>query len=276
MWVWVLVGVLALLSVVAAVVMARTGGPSSLSSDTSVDVSGPGARVEAVGAGAKVDRSVRIRDSMAPVVIAEAGANVSFTSLEAQPAPAQREGQILVGDLPGAPPALVARDAYLEQLRAVQLDEMLPRDRGDRYPDSVARAVLLSVEAATDGDGAGLSRRVLDTIALLATDGVARDVIAEILGRGKGQAALDPTLARLIETSLVVWAADRETVVMHRLVARAIRDQLEHSGEPALRIATTADGLRPMLGEGAGAQQHGARQVRGRTKAIPLYTAASR
>lgn len=46
-----------------------------------------------------------------PVVVAQSGATVRIESAEPSPPPAQRGGQIVVGELPGAPPAFVERDA---------------------------------------------------------------------------------------------------------------------------------------------------------------------
>jgi len=69
----------------------------------------------ASGAGATVDASsITVRDTSGPVVIAE---TVTFQSLAAQPAPEQGKGQLVVGELPGAPPAFVSRDA-VERLTA--------------------------------------------------------------------------------------------------------------------------------------------------------------
>ena len=146
---------------------------------------------------------------------------------------------------------------YLDRLRSLPLEEMLPADRGDSYPHGVAAAVLLSVEAVREDDPDGLAGGVLSSMALLAGEGVARGMLAQIIGVTEGQLQrLDNTLAGLVATSLVVWTKDRGGVVMHRLVARAIRDRFEHAGELAERLADVANGLQPLLVSEESAWEH--------------------
>ena len=440
-WVWAAVAVLGVASVWLAIIAWRHSG-SSLEAGTGdrvqVQHAGP-VHVEAIGRGARVDRS--IRGSQGPVVIAEAGASVTFQSEDARPSPSAGIGQVVVGELPGAPPALVTRavlerlaaafeagdrvatvsalsggrgagktqvaaqyarqaiadgvelvawvsggdhdrllrglaeaahrmgvadpegdseksahrlrDAlaartapavlvidnasdprdirryipttgatrviltstelafgslgtmidvgvfdraqsraylaqrtgltdgegasdlaeelgdlplalaqaatviklrrlsyqdYLRRLRSLTLDEMLPADRGDPYPHGVARAIMLAIEATQAGDATGLTGRVLGAAAVLSADGVGRDVLAHVVG---GQAAsftgLDETVGRLVEGSLLVWAHGTDAVVMHRLVARAIRDHLHRTGDLPRTLAAAGDNLRPLL-----------------------------
>ena len=121
---------------------------------------------------------------------------------------------------------------YLDRLRSLPLEEMLPADRGDSYPHGVAAAVLLSVQAVHEDDPDGIAGRVLSSMALLAGEGVARGMLAQIIEVTEAQLQrLDNTLAGLVATSLVVWTKDREGVVMHRLVARAIRDRFGQADE---------------------------------------------
>jgi tetratricopeptide (TPR) repeat protein len=139
-------------------------------------------------------------------------------------------------------------EVYLERLRSLPLDEMLPADRGSDYPHGVARAVVLSVEAVQDADPTGLTSRALATVAVLDASGVIRDVLAEIVGSNVGSGQyLDDALAHLVEFSLMVWAKDRHAVVMHRLVARAIRDQLQTNGDLSACLTAVSNGLRGLL-----------------------------
>ena len=133
--------------------------------------------------------------------------------------------------------------AYLEQLASVPLDEILPADRGDAYPHGVAGAILLSVEAVQAADATGLTERVLESVALLAAEGVSQNVLADVVGEER----LDDVLVRLVEASLLVWAKDRHAVVMHRLVGRAIRDRMEKSGELEAALASVTEGIEPRL-----------------------------
>jgi tetratricopeptide (TPR) repeat protein len=140
-------------------------------------------------------------------------------------------------------------DVYLERLRALPLEEMLPRDRGDSYPDSVARAILLSVDAVQQRDATGLTQRILSTTALLASDGIARTVLANILGlEGVNNGRkLDQALGALVAASVLGWAREGEAVVMHRLVARTIRDRLQSTDQLSDAMRATATRMRALL-----------------------------
>jgi hypothetical protein len=107
---------------------------------------------------------------------------------------------------------------------------------------------VLSLDAVQRGDPSDLTRRTLASIALLSADGVSRPVLARVLGAdGDSARRLDGVLARVVEASLVVWTSDRGGVVMHRLVARAIRDRLQTAGELNASIASTVTGLGGLL-----------------------------
>jgi tetratricopeptide (TPR) repeat protein len=137
-------------------------------------------------------------------------------------------------------------DAYLERLCALALDEMLNVDPGDPYPHSLAGAVLLSVEAVENADLVGLTKRALATVALLAPEGVDRSVLADLL-EAAAREDLDATVGSLVQASLLVWTTDRRGVVMHRLVARTIRDRLAATGELEQFVNAVAQGLEPLL-----------------------------
>jgi hypothetical protein len=107
--VWGATIVLGLLLVAIAVATARRASPrSSPGLIESVHTGGAGDVVVA-GAGAHVDTSSRVGDVAGDMVIAAAGAIVNIGSAAATPAPAAREGQLVVGELPGVPPAFVER-----------------------------------------------------------------------------------------------------------------------------------------------------------------------
>jgi len=133
-------------------------------------------------------------------------------------------------------------EAYLERLSSAPLTATLPADRGDAYPHGVARAIAMSIDAVQDADATGLTRRVLEACSLLADDGVSRGVLREVVAGGERD-DLDAALERLVEISLLVWARDRDAVVMHRLVARSIRDRLDEDATLAAALAAAAEGL---------------------------------
>jgi KaiC/GvpD/RAD55 family RecA-like ATPase len=161
----------------------------------------------------------------------------------------------LITELGGLPLALaqaagvIARQKltyseYLRRFRALPLEAMLPADRGDAYPDGAARAILLALEAAQDDDATGLTTSLLDTLAFLAPEGVSRNLVRQLFA--DDVAELDRALARLVEQSLLIWTPNARAIVMHRLLARAIRDRIEASDSLADAItATVGRGLSP-------------------------------
>jgi hypothetical protein len=107
---------------------------------------------------------------------------------------------------------------------------------------------MLSIDAVQNSDPTDMTKRVLAATALLATDGVSRQVLATVLDIDTASAhQLDTALARIVESSLAVWTADRRGIVVHRLVARAIRDQLQTAGELNASISSTVRGLQKLL-----------------------------
>ena len=116
-WVWSGTGLLAVVTVVLTVVAARA--PSQASSPAEA-VCVTGSPHTVVTGGSSVDRSVNVGSvpGGGVVVVAQDGARVEVGAVQAGPAPEAGAGQIVVGELPGVPPAFVAR-AEVEQLEAV-------------------------------------------------------------------------------------------------------------------------------------------------------------
>ncbi|MGH3997998.1 MAG: tetratricopeptide repeat protein, partial [Pseudonocardiaceae bacterium] len=134
---------------------------------------------------------------------------------------------------------------YLPRLGSMPVIEVLPRHRGDPYPKGTAEAILLSVQTAESNDKSGLTARLLALIAVLSPNGAHRTLIRQILGGREGYttdpvaAKLDETLARLVGLSLLVWGESGASVIVHRLVARVVRDRLHIAGSlPAVLVAT--------------------------------------
>jgi tetratricopeptide (TPR) repeat protein len=137
---------------------------------------------------------------------------------------------------------------YLTALRSLPLEQAVPVARGDAYPQGVASAIVLSVKALEEGDPTGGTAEVLNAIAVLAPNGVETTVLRELLSPGTGsRPRVEEILARLVEHSLLVWTQGRTAVVMHRLVARAIRDRLEQQGGLADTFIAIAERLRRVL-----------------------------
>jgi RNA polymerase sigma factor (sigma-70 family) len=127
---------------------------------------------------------------------------------------------------------------YLDRLEAVPADVSLMSDDGQPYPLSLARAVLLSLQAVRAADRTGVCTRVLEIMAALSPAGVHRELLysagqAGVLASGGRLVAAD-LVDRVLEwlggRSLLTFSLDGQTVVMHRLVARVIRHGLARRG----------------------------------------------
>ena len=123
--------------------------------------------------------------------------------------------------------------AYLRRLQALPVGDYLSGDESP-YPPGVAETVLLSLEVARGADRSGVGSGVLDMVAVLSAAGVGRELLgaageAGVLaadGRRVAAAVVDQALARLADQALLTFTVDGQTVIMHRLVAWVIRDEL--------------------------------------------------
>ena len=125
---------------------------------------------------------------------------------------------------------------YLDRLRAVPADTSLMGDDG--HPLSLARTVLLSLQAVRAADRTGVCTRVMEIMAGLSPAGVHRELLysagqAGVLASGGRLVAaglVDRVLEWLSGRSLLTFSLDGQTVVMNRLVARVIRNGLARRG----------------------------------------------
>jgi hypothetical protein len=134
--------------------------------------------------------------------------------------------------------AVIARQyrgygAYLRRLQALPVGDYLSGDEAP-YPPGVAETVLLSLEVVRGTDQAGVGSAVLELVAVLSAAGVDRELLgvageAGALaadGRRAAAAVVDQALARLTDEGLLTSSVDGQAVIMHRLVAWVIRDEL--------------------------------------------------
>ena len=123
---------------------------------------------------------------------------------------------------------------YLDRLQGIPTDVFLTGDDGRPYPHGVARAVLLSLAAIRAADKTGMCTRVIEIMAVLSAAGVRRELLhvagrAGVLASGGHRveaAPVDRVLEWLSDRSLLTFSMDGQTVMMHRLVAQAVRDGL--------------------------------------------------
>ena len=131
--------------------------------------------------------------------------------------------------------------AYLARLRAKPVDQLLQRESTSEYPNGLAAAVLLALDAVRANDGTGVCGAVMDVVSVLSAAGVPRAVLyaagqAGALKRGKirrvkvGPEVVDEAVGRLAGSSLLTFSTGGTTVTAHRLVMRVIRERLAPRG----------------------------------------------
>jgi len=131
-----------------------------------------------------------------------------------------------VAGLVAGPPVL-SYHAFLEEFRAFPVEQVLGRQAGQDYPRSTAAALLLSVQRVEADDPTGLTATVLRVVSVLSSDGVELELLRG-LPDGDGlpaKRALRDALARCTTGSLLSWSTSGDVVLMHRLLARVLRDR---------------------------------------------------
>ena len=131
--------------------------------------------------------------------------------------------------------AVIARQhlgyqTYLDRLRALPSGEYLEQP----YSRGVAGATLLSLDTVRAGDQAGICTGVMEMMAVLSGAGVRRDLLhaagqAGVLATGGHRVAtalLDRALEQLADWSLLTFSLDGQTIIVHSLVSRVVRERL--------------------------------------------------
>lgn len=146
-----------------------------------------------------------------------------------------------LGDLPLALASIAAyirryRRSYgrcLEDLHAYPVAEVLGRGRGIGYPQTTAAALLMAVESVGIDDDGGIAELLLEIIATLSSDGVRRDLLSRVATGARGgwsDTDVQDALERCVSASVLSWSEAGDAVIMHRLMARVIRERTDHAG----------------------------------------------
>jgi NB-ARC domain len=106
---------------------------------------------------------------------------------------------------------------YLDRLRAQPVQDYLKRTEGDPYPHGVGRAILLALDAVSDGDHTGLCRGLINVLSMLSAAGVTRALLyaaghSGLLRRPTEASAatpqrVDAALRRLASASLLSFTS---------------------------------------------------------------------
>ena len=160
----------------------------------------------------------------------------------------------------------LAYGTYLDRLRALPVIDCLAQEQGPPYPQSVAKAVLLSLDTVLAGDQAGVCAGVMEITAVLSAAGVRRALLrdagqAGALAAGGDRAGVpagrvDGALAELADRSLLTFSLDGRTVIVHCLIMRVMQDVLVRRERIA---AACRDAARVLIGRAralAGSPDH--------------------
>lgn len=142
----------------------------------------------------------------------------------------------------------LAYDAYRERLRSLSVAEHLAPEQDEPYPDGVAEAALLSLDAVQTSDRTGVCAQVMAIMAVLSAAGARRDLLYAagragalvVDGRRVPPGALDRALDRLVDRSLLMLSLDGRMVIPHRLTMRVVREALARQGRLTVTYRATA------------------------------------
>jgi hypothetical protein len=237
--------------------------------------------------------AARVLITVARQPMAELGTHVPVDVFSVEEALALLNGRTGLADEAGA--SAVASELghlplVLDQAAAViagqHLDyaAYLAKLREQPSSPGAAKAVLLSVEAASAADPLGVCTRVMELIAMLSPAVVHRDLLraagqaGTLLGVGRRVAApmVDQALERLNEQSLLGFSLDGQAVNMHSLVAQVVRGSLARRGCLATACQAAASALEESAAELAKPRDHVAvRETLGQVTALLENAGAS-
>ncbi|MEV8373075.1 FxSxx-COOH system tetratricopeptide repeat protein [Kribbella sp. NPDC056861] len=138
---------------------------------------------------------------------------------------------------------------YVTKLGARSLAENLPRLAGDPYPRETVAAIEIAVETAAPASRYPFAREMIQTIAILSADGFTSQIavdLCKVTLPDDGSYNPDSATQMLVELaslSVLTWSADDGTLLMHRLVGRALRDSSNKNGSLEATIRTLSDAI---------------------------------
>ncbi|MGX1778359.1 tetratricopeptide repeat protein, partial [Nocardia brasiliensis] len=123
-------------------------------------------------------------------------------------------------------------------LLAAPLPRAFTRRKGDAHLWRVDEAILLSIHTAEiateDPDLDATVTDLLGVVAMLSAAGVEHTLLPDYDGRR------DEAIARCVRGSLLTWSDDHTVVIMHRLIARVLRDRTTPDSPERQRLVDNA------------------------------------
>ena len=139
--------------------------------------------------------------------------------------------------------------------------DLLGRSPGEDYPHATAAALLLSVQDTEASDPTGLTSWLLRVLAALSPDGIPRAFLnglpqarperrlAMLRRRGGHQRdwEVNEAIGRCVAGSLLDWSVTGDAVLMHRLLARVLRERDQAGGQWASTVTAALNIIEPLL-----------------------------
>ncbi|WP_157554971.1 hypothetical protein [Nocardia crassostreae] len=138
-----------------------------------------------------------------------------------------------LGDLPLALASAAAMidsrglryDEYRELLRDSAVADFMPLRDAQEYPHSTAAALVLDLRTVVGDEPTTLRGRLLGAISLLSAEGVNRKYLHGLATPDTGVDAIEQALRECVAGSILTWSHNRDAVIMHRLMARVVKEQ---------------------------------------------------
>ena len=154
----------------------------------------------------------------------------------------------------------IGYDVYRERLNSTDTAVYLIRPEGEQYPLGVAEAITLSVSAVESQVHGAVCRQIIVFASVLSPTGISRKFLnAAAALRISPQLPglfpkddvqplatdvdVDAALQDLANASLINWSEDGQTIFVHRLVSRIVRERAAGDGTLSAAVSRAIDSL---------------------------------
>jgi tetratricopeptide (TPR) repeat protein len=132
---------------------------------------------------------------------------------------------------------------YLGRLRRIPLEDLMNQLPSGEYPRSTAAALMMSIQATEDNHQTGLTSQILRVLAALSPHGVGREILdgLTVNGSSASEEDIDAAIERCTTGSLLTWSVNGDSVIMHRLLGRVLRERDKSAGRWAETVGAALD-----------------------------------